>query len=214
MRVLKLINISKQYSNFRLDIPELFFKTGEIACISGPNGSGKSTLLMIMSGVVHPDTGRITLDDADITGLPIEMRRFPLIRSERSIPDNLTPNTLLRIVKKVDNVDEIIDLLDLREHMKKRISELSSGWRIRVAIALALASNPIFILIDEALEYLDNNYIRCCIKDLLRYIVENDIGLVIVSQRFRCCDRKIILDSGRIDKVIDLNGDWEKIECF
>lgn len=197
-----LEGIVKTYGAFSLRVDYLGIDHGSSACIKGPNGSGKTTLLNIVAGVVSPDKGRILYDGIDMTSLEPERRRFPLIRGDRSVFPHMSVFKNIVFAKRVgdEELDRIIDLLRIsRDLYGRKASSLSTGWRIRVSIARALASDPRVLLIDEALDHLDPDYYGCCIKDLLAYIKEKKIIALIVSHRDDIlCEETIVMRNGGI----------------
>ncbi len=200
---LVLKGIVKSYQSFTLKIDSLQIPGGKILCIKGPNGSGKSTLLNIVAGLIYPDSGSILYNGEDITYLEPEKRRFPIIRSERGVFPHMSVGRNIEIVKMVDDIEleKILELLGIGyDMMKKRAGELSTGWKIRVSIARALASKPEVLLIDEGLDHLDPMYIECCLKDLINYIREKRITALIVTHKNEIeCDEKIKIHNGSID---------------
>jgi len=202
LKGLVLEDIVKTYGAFSLKVDYLEIDHGSAVCIKGPNGSGKTTLLNIVAGVVIPDKGRILYDGIDITNLEPERRRFPLIRGDRSIFPHMSVLKNIVFAKRVNDeeLDRIMDLLRIaRDLYGRKASSLSTGWRIRISIARALASDPRVLLIDEALDHLDPDYYECCIKDLLGYIKEKRIIALIVSHRDDIpCEEIIVVRDGRI----------------
>lgn len=202
MRGLILENVVKSYGGFTLNIDLLEVHEGIVACIRGPNGSGKSTLLNIISGIVFPDSGRITYNDIDITYLEPEKRRFPLVRSEKGVFPHMSVEKNIKIAKRVDQseLEKIVDLLQIgSDMMKKKARDLSTGWKIRVAIARALASRPNALLIDEGLDHLDPGYAKCCLKDLIDYVREKRIITLIVTHKSDIgCDEEVVMLNGSI----------------
>lgn len=107
---------------------------GEIVSILGPSGCGKTTLLNLILGIVDADSGRICYDGQNLTRTPMEKRGFNIVFQDYALFPNL--NVLQNItyglrnkpgISTKEEVEELIDLLGLREHLSKRIDQLSGG---------------------------------------------------------------------------------------
>jgi ABC-type Fe3+/spermidine/putrescine transport system ATPase subunit len=199
---LSIIGIVKKYSGFTLRIERLEINKGSLICIKGPNGSGKSTLLNIVAGIIRPDEGKILFDSIDITEIEPEKRRFPLIKGEKDVFPHMSVSRNIAIARRVDREDltRIMEILGIDNRIARRkASELSTGWKVRVSIARALASNPHLVLIDEAIDHLDSEYVGCCLKRLAEYMKEKNIISIIVTHKdLEICERIMIMKDGKI----------------
>ena len=141
--MLKLENLKKVYDgvtileNINLDIED-----GEIVSILGPSGCGKTTLLNLILGIADADGGRIIFNGEDITNVPMEKRGFNIVFQDYALFPNLNvyENITYGLRNKPDisskeEVQELIELLGLTEHLNKRIDQLSGGQKQRVALA-------------------------------------------------------------------------------
>ncbi|MEM1611344.1 MAG: ATP-binding cassette domain-containing protein [Sulfolobales archaeon] len=207
MKNLSLIGIVKRYSGFILRVERLDIEEASVICIRGPNGSGKTTLLNIIAGVIEPDEGRIIFNGIDITRTEPEKRRFPLIRGEKDIFPHMSVARNISIARRVDRkeLETIMEILGIDGRIaRKRASELSTGWKIRVALARALASNPSVILVDEGFDHLDSEYVKCCLKNIVRYAKEKKITILAVTHKdLDICEKTIIMKEGNIDSIIE-----------
>ena len=184
-------------------------RDGEIVSILGPSGCGKTTLLNIILGVLSPTEGRILCDGQDITKVPMRERGFNIVFQDYALFPNLDAlgNILYGLCNRPGassdaEVGDIIDLLDLRPHLKKRISELSGGQKQRVAIARTLVLKPRLLLMDEPLSALDG-MIKESIKELIRQIARKyKLTIVIVThdpeEALSLSDHILILHDSRI----------------
>ena len=208
--MLSLQNIVKSYQkNIVLDGICLDIPTGEIVSILGPSGSGKSTLLNVILGLVQPDSGRILYNNTDITRVPMQKRGFNIVFQDYALFPNLTAhqNILYGLRNKPDvssraEVEDLIRLLDLREHLDKRIDELSGGQKQRVALARTLIMKPSVLLLDEPLSALDG-VIKENIKERIRAIArEYHLTTIIVThdpeEALTLSDRVLLLSDGKI----------------
>ena len=205
MSILDVINLSKTYGKGEnkvqaLNNINLSFEKGKFTTIIGPSGSGKSTLLHCMAGLDSITSGKVLLNDQDISKLSedglsklrIEMFGF-IFQSFNLIPVvNIYENIVLPINidnKKIDEkyVDNIINILGLKDKINKFPNELSGGQQQRVAIARALANKPEIIFADEPTGNLDTkttnevmNLLKKCVNEFGQTLImithNNDIA--------------------------------------
>jgi lipopolysaccharide export system ATP-binding protein len=191
----------------------LSVQRGEAVGLLGPNGAGKTTCFYLIVGLVRPDYGRISLDGADITTLPMYRRaRLGLgyLPQEASIFRGLSVEENIRAALEVaepdrDRREAMLDEL-LAEfsisHLRRTPSlALSGGERRRVEIARALASHPNFILLDEPLAGIDPIAVGE-IRDLVAHLKDREIGVLITDHNVRetleIIDRAYILHDGQV----------------
>jgi lipopolysaccharide export system ATP-binding protein len=186
---------------------------GEAVGLLGPNGAGKTTCFYIITGLIKPDVGAITLDGEDITDLPMYQRArlgIGYLPQEASIFRGLTVEQNIRAVLEVaEPVPELRDsMLDalLAEfsitHLRRAPAmALSGGERRRVEIARALATNPHFILLDEPLAGIDPIAVGD-IRELVAHLKDRGIGVLITDHNVRetleIVDRAYILHQGQV----------------
>ncbi|MEE3398833.1 MAG: ABC transporter ATP-binding protein [Eubacterium sp.] len=174
MSILVAENLTKHYGDGdtlvkALDGVSLKVERGEFLSIIGTSGSGKSTLLHMLGGLDNPTSGKVIIDDKDISGLKgdqlciFRRRKIGFIfQSFNLVPSiSVYDNIILPLQldgKKVDKefVDEVIETLGISKKLNVLPSKLSGGQQQRVAIARALASKPAIILADEPTGNLDS----------------------------------------------------------
>jgi putative spermidine/putrescine transport system ATP-binding protein len=137
---------------------------GQFVCFLGPSGCGKTTLLRMIAGLEQPSSGRIVLNDKDITDTPVHERNFamvfqalalfPFLNVEQNIAYSLRFRTISAQQRR-EMVRELLTLIKLPDIGHRKIEQLSGGQRQRVAIARALAQEPMLFLLDEPLSALD-----------------------------------------------------------
>jgi sulfate/thiosulfate transport system ATP-binding protein len=187
---------------------------GELLVVLGPSGSGKTTLLRIIAGLEQPDAGEIYLNGKQARLLPPQKRELGVVfqehalfqrkTAEQNVAFGLEARKLTRA--EIDRtVDEMLDLVNLREHRKKYPSQLSGGQRQRVALARALAFRPTAMLFDEpfsALDAVTRLELRRDIRTLLR---EMNIPALFIThdqeEALELADRIIALNQGRIEQI-------------
>lgn len=208
--MLELKNIVKKYDNNTIlnDI-SLSIQKGEIVSILGPSGSGKTTLLNLILGITNVTQGHIIYDENDITDMPMEKRGFNIVFQDYALFPNLTAyqNIVYGLRNKPDvstkqDVDDLIELLGLHEHLDKKIDQLSGGQKQRVALARTMVMKPKILLLDEPLSALDG-VIKESIKDKIKEIARGyKLTTIIVThdpeEALTLSDRVLIINEGKI----------------
>ena len=168
---------------------------GEIVSILGPSGCGKTTLLNLILGIVDADGGQIRYDGQDLTRTPMEKRGFNIVFQDYALFPNLNvyKNITYGLRNKPDvstkeEVEELIDLLDLRDHLSKR----------------TMVMKPRILLLDEPLSALDG-VIKESIKDRIKTIArEYRLTTIIVThdpeEALTLSDRVLIIEDGSISQ--------------
>lgn len=210
--MLKLENINKSYDKVTiLDDINLEIEDGEIVSILGPSGCGKTTLLNLILGITDADSGKILFQDEDITHVPMEKRGFNIVFQDYALFPNL--NVYRNIVYGMKNkpgitspkeLEELIELLGLSEHLNKKIDQLSGGQKQRVALARTLVMKPKILLLDEPLSALDG-VIKESIKEKIKRIAkEFNLTTIIVThdpeEALTLSDHVMIIDQGKISQ--------------
>lgn len=210
MPYLQLDNITKRFQGYTaLGGISLTLRQGEFVTILGPSGCGKTTLLNILSGILMPDTGRLLLEDADITKRPPEKRNFGMVFQNYALFPNLTVAANigygLHALPKTQAQTRIRDLVELTGlgGLEQRFpAELSGGQKQRTALARALATNPAVLLLDEPLSALDAQVRTALGQELLRLQRETGITTVMVThdqqEALSLSDRIVLMNGGRI----------------
>jgi lipopolysaccharide export system ATP-binding protein len=213
---LKAVGLGKKYGQKTVvDGVSVAIRRGEIVGLLGPNGAGKTTTFSMILGLVPQDSGRIYLDDEDITDLPMYLRArrgICLLPQDPSSFRRLTvEDNLLAIMETMPgaypqaaaSAAGLLGELGLARLAKARAFTLSGGERRRLEIARALVTEPEFILLDEPFTGID----PIAIQELQRIIAAlraRGLGVLItdhsVRETLRICDRAYIIDKGVIFK--------------
>ncbi|HUE45839.1 MAG TPA: ABC transporter ATP-binding protein [Aestuariivirgaceae bacterium] len=213
--LLRAIDIEKRYgATAALDGVSLDIEDGEFLTLLGPSGSGKTTFLMILAGFVAPTRGRLEEDGADVTERPPEERHYGMVFQgyalfpHMTVEDNIAFPLRTRGVgsgERRRRVHEIVEIVGLTEHLKKRPSQLSGGQQQRVALARALVYSPKVMLLDEPLSALDKNLREQMQVELRRLHIETGTTFVFVthdqSEALALSSRVAIFDHGRLHQV-------------
>lgn len=182
---------------------------GCLTVIIGPNGAGKSTLIKAIAGLVPVSAGRILLDGQDITGIrPDRMAALGLayvpqtdnIFRQLAIAENLAL-VLRRMPDRAQRLEELYDLFPvLKDKQKDRAGSLSGGQRQMLAVAMALATRPRLVLMDEPSAGLSPR-IAAEVLDLARSLTTQGVTVLLVEQNvkaaLRVADHCYILAEGR-----------------
>ncbi len=191
----------------------LSVQRGEAVGLLGPNGAGKTTCFYLITGLLSPDTGRISIDGHEITDLPMYRRarlgigylpQEASIFRGLSVEDNI--RAVLEVVEPVHErretmLDELLAEFSISHLRRTPALALSGGERRRVEIARALASQPSFMLLDEPLAGIDPIAVGE-IRDLISHLKDRGIGVLITEHNVRetldIVDRAYILHDGSV----------------
>lgn len=208
-------NLVKAYGSHNVvDDISLNVKQGEIVGLLGPNGAGKTTTFYMVVGLVRPLSGKIFLDDHEITQLPMHERShmgIGYLPQEPSIFRKLTVEENIKIlwelnphIKKEDYEKKLVSLLDelgVTRLRKQKAFTLSGGEQRRVEIARALATNPSFLLLDEPFTGIDPKTVGD-LQGIIRYLRDKGMGILITDHNVRetlaITDRAYIAHKGKI----------------
>jgi lipopolysaccharide export system ATP-binding protein len=215
MRILATDEIGKSYRGRRVvNAVSLRVEQGEVVGLLGPNGAGKTTTFYSIVGLIPPDTGRVLIDQEDITDVPMYLRArqygISYLPQEASVFRKLTvEENILAVLEaqpiswheRREKMEKLIDQLGLEHIRQNRGYALSGGERRRVEIARALCINPAFILLDEPFSGID----PIAVLDLQKIISDlkaSGIGILITDHNVRetlsVTDRAYIINEGRI----------------
>ncbi len=188
-------------------------KAGEIVGLLGPNGAGKTTSFYIIVGLLRPDAGRVTLDGADVTELPMYQRAragISYLPQEPSVFRKLTvEENILAILETLPisaeerqvRLSELLEELSIAHLAKNKAFSLSGGERRRLEITRALVISPAFMLLDEPFAGIDPIAVLD-IQNIVQQLKERGIGVLITDHNVRetlgICDRAYILNEGAI----------------
>lgn len=228
MKVIETINLNKIYDESKVPVHalkniNLVIEKGEFLAIVGPSGSGKTTLLNMIGGLDKPTSGKVLINNIDITTLKTEkmidfrLRNIGFVfQAYNLIPvltakENVEFIMLLQGVEKKEREKRAIELLKrvgLEDKIDIRPNELSGGQQQRVAVARALASKPSFVLADEPTANLDSESADSLLN--LMEELNNSFGMTFIfsthdTRIIKRAKRIITLEDGKIKSNIKLN---------
>ncbi len=211
---LSIQNVAKAYKTRRVvEDVSMIVRRGEAVGLLGPNGAGKTTTFYMITGLVRPDAGRISLDGNDVTNLPMYRRArlgIGYLPQEASIFRGLSVENNIRAVLEIAErdkavrereLDALLDEFDLTRLRKAPSVALSGGERRRCEIARALANRPSFMLLDEPFAGIDPIAVGD-IRVLVQHLKKRGIGVLITDHNVRetlgLIDRAYIIHSGHV----------------
>jgi ABC-2 type transport system ATP-binding protein len=212
INMIKVININKKYGNVEV-LKDISFeiKKGTIYGFLGVNGAGKTTTMNILSGLIDFNGGEIYLNGEDF-----KKNKRQLLRKIGYLPQNpvfynyMNASEYLHFIGEIDRMPEkvirsrtieLLDIVKLSEHVKKKIGLYSGGMKQRLGIAVALFNKPEILFLDEPTSALDPEgrmEILEFIKDLRSGGTTVFLSTHILSDVERICDEVSILDKGKI----------------
>lgn len=225
--MIEIKNVNKKYGDLVvLDDVNLTIKDGAVTALIGPNGAGKSTLLGIISKLLKADSGDVYLDGESISKIkPNDFAKaIAILKQTNQIQVNLTVRELVTFgrwphskgnLSKDDDrkIDEAIKFLRLKEVEHKNINQLSGGQKQRAYIAMIVAQDTKYVLLDEPLNNLDMRYsvdMMLILQDLVKklgktvMIVLHDINFAATfSDHIIAMKDGLIVKEGSPDEMMD-----------
>jgi len=215
VKTLKAANLAKSYDGRQIvkDV-SLEVKSGQIVGLLGPNGAGKTTCFYMIVNLVQADQGTISIDDEDISHLPMHGRaqkgigylpQEASIFRKLSVADNimaiLETRKDLNKKQRHEQLEILLDEFHIQHIRASQGMSLSGGERRRVEIARALAAEPAFILLDEPFAGVDPISVAD-IMAIIRQLKDRGIGVLITDHNVRetlsICEKAYIVGSGHI----------------
>ena len=215
MAIIEVKGLGKRYKGndfYSLKNANFTIEEGDIVGLVGKNGSGKSTLLKLLAKSQNPTEGTVFFNGKDIFkednilrdfGIMIELVFFPQISVEENV------KLYLKIHKKEqhqDNIEKTLKLVGLWEAKNRKPVDFSFGMKQRTALALALVTEPRFVLLDEPFVGLDPIGVRNLLDILKQWSKVNKTSMIIFSHQLaeleELCTRYLFIESGTIDDKI------------
>jgi len=201
-----------------VDDVSIYVEKGEVVGLLGPNGAGKTTTFHIITGLIVPDAGKVYLDDADLTKLPMYKRArmgVGYLAQEPSVFRKLTvAQNLMAILEmlpldkaaRIDKMEQLLADFSIERLRNNKAHTLSGGERRRVEIARALTTDPHFILLDEPFAGIDPIAVND-IQEIVKGLTARGIGVLItdhnVHETLSSTARAYLLFEGKILKSGD-----------
>ena len=208
-------NLTKKYQGKAVvDQLNITLKPGEILGLLGPNGAGKTTFFYMIAGLIRSDSGKILIDEEDVTDKTVSVRAgmgLAYLPQEPSVFGRLTveENILAALEQRRDinkeqkkrELEKLVEEFQLKKFLKTKSIKLSGGERRRVEIARSLSSNPRFILLDEPFAGIDPIAVSE-LKKTLKKLKSLKLGILIsdhnVRETMQICDNVLIMNEGKV----------------
>lgn len=212
--MIKIEHLSKDWKEFKINDVTLEINEDEYFVFLGPSGSGKTMLLELIAGMWAPDSGRIYINNEDVTNLPPEKRGVGFVYQNymlfphKTVFENIAFGLKIRKVDKKEieqKVGEIMDLFGISQLAHRLPRTLSGGEQQRTALARALIIRPKVLLMDEPLSALDRVTREDLIREFKKIHEEFDITIIQVTHNFdealQLADRIAIIKQGTVSQV-------------
>ena len=214
--ILKAKKLCKSYGKRNVvNNVDISVKRGEVVGLLGPNGAGKTTTFYMITGMITPLSGKIYLDDTEITPLPMYKRSLhgvgylaqdPSVFTKLTVEENIQLVLEMTALSKDEQslrLEELLDEFSIGHIRKSKAFTLSGGERRRTEIARCLVTNPCFILLDEPFAGIDPIAVED-IQKIIEKLKNKNIGVLITDHNVRetltITDRSYLLYNGNILK--------------
>ncbi|MFW9961639.1 MAG: ABC transporter ATP-binding protein [Candidatus Thorarchaeota archaeon] len=202
---------------------DLRVEDGELITLLGPSGSGKTTTLRMIAGFIDVDEGSILFDSKEVIGVPTRERNIGMVFQSVALFPNMTVYQNIAFgpdmaewphERTVARVEELAELLDIRQLLMRKTNEISGGEAQRVALARALAKEPGLLLLDEPLSALDPQLRERLQIEIRR--IQKKLGITTIyvthsqDEAFAISDRVAIIQDG---KVVQIGTPEEIYDC-
>lgn len=208
--MIEVRNLTKRYgSKVAVDNISFDVKEGEILGFLGPNGAGKSTTMNILTGYLSSNEGTVKIEGVDVLENPLEAKkRIGYLPEQPPLYLDMTVSEYLEFcydlkrckLNKTKHIDEICELVQLSDHKKRLIKNLSKGYKQRVGLAQALIGNPKVLILDEPTVGLDPKQI-IEIRNLIKGLGKGHTIILsshILPEVQAVCEKIIVISEGRI----------------
>jgi ABC-2 type transport system ATP-binding protein len=204
--------VTKKFGKLKaLDNVDLKARHGKVTGLLGPNGAGKTTLIKVMTTLLKPEAGEVTVDGVDVLDNPGEARkRIGLAGQFAAVDDFLTGRETLEIVARLYGMDareakarsqEMLERLDLKDAGDRQTKTYSGGMRRRLDLGASLVATPHVLFLDEPTTGLDPRT-RLQLWDIIRNLVKQGVTILLTTQYLEeadaLCDYIYVVDQGKM----------------
>jgi putative ABC transport system ATP-binding protein len=217
--MLTLENIKKSYVQPDgqrveiLDVPSLELAAGEQSVLIGPSGCGKTTLLHVIAGITRPDSGKVVLDNVELTRfseagrdriradkLGYVFQTFNLLPGFSALENVMLGMTFARKKRSADRARQLLARVGLSHRLGNKPRAMSVGEQQRVAVARALANQPRLLLADEPTANVDHHNQQQIVDLICQTCREENVALLMVTH-----SREVASQFERVDKLEEIN---------
>jgi len=207
--MIRIEELSKGLGNFQLGPLSLEVNEAQILVVLGRNGSGKTTILNLIAGILHPDQGKIFLDQKLLNGIPLEKRKIGYVFQRLYLFPHLDvfSNIIFGLRSPKDSefiikTKEMISMLGIEGLLRRNIQSLSGGEQQKVALARTLLTEPRLLLMDEPFTSVDITSKLALIYEIKAIVHRLNIPTIYVthyaSEGFSMADKIMILHNGYV----------------
>ena len=205
--------LEKTKDKIKVAVDDISFKAykGEVFGLLGPNGAGKTTTLRMLATLIKPDSGDAVVDGASVVNAADEVRsKIGFLTSELKLEEFFTPNYLYDFFSELHKVPndvrderkkEIFDLFGISKFAEVKVSDLSTGMKQKVSLAVSVAHDPDIIIFDEPTNGLDILTAKV-VTDFILNLKERGKTVIVSTHIFslieKVCDRVGIIISGKM----------------
>lgn len=216
--------LTKKYQE-QLALDQVSFKiqSGEVVGLLGPNGAGKSTLMKCITNAILPTSGEILVDSYWVVQQPEKTKkRIGFLQENNPLYLDMYVQEYLQFVASIysctkSRVQEVIELVGLTVEKKKKINQLSKGYKQRVGLAQAILADPEILILDEPTNGLDPNQI-IEIRELIRSLGTQKTVILsthIMQEVEALCSRVLLLNKGKViadQPIEEFKGQYKNLE--
>ncbi len=205
--MIEVENLSKRYGN-KLAVDGLSFvvQPGIVTGFLGPNGAGKSTTMRMIAGLDEPTAGRVTVNGGDYRSAAAPMAELGVLLEAKAVHTGRSARNHLLALAQTNGisrrrVDEVIDIVGLRQVAGKRVGGFSLGMGQRLGVASALLGNPQTVVLDEPVNGLDPEgvrWMRTMLKDLAADGHTVFVSSHLMSEMAQTATRLVVIGRGRL----------------
>jgi ABC-2 type transport system ATP-binding protein len=217
MQILEIKQVTKEYKNQKaIDNLSLSLRQGEVVGLVGPNGAGKTTLMKTVVDLIRSYEGEVTVGGLYAKNNPVAYKRQigSVIETPGFYPywsgmENLKYFACVSNVHDKGKINEIVDLLGLKDAIHKKVKNYSLGMKQRLGIARALIPSPKLLILDEPTNGLDPDGVNEMRTYISLIAKKRQVGIMIASHALdeieRVCDKVYIIKKGKLIEMIDMN---------
>ena len=204
-------NISMTYGNrVVLDDINIDIRAGEVTALLGPNGAGKSTTMKMITGFLEPTSGTVEVNGHDVLENPLAVKKsIGYLPEGAPAYGEMTVKSFLNFIADIrqltganrqKRIDEVIDLINIKNVVDQSIETLSKGYKRRIGIAQAIMHDPNILILDEPTDGLDPNQ-KHEVRNLIKEMAQDKAIIIsthILEEVDAACTRAIIIATGNI----------------
>ena len=226
--LIEAVQLCKEFAGFTA-VDDLSFTVsrGEVLGFLGPNGAGKSTTMKMLTGFLPPTSGSAAICGIDVAKNPVEAKsRIGYLPEGAPLYPEMTPATLLSFIadirglkkqEKSRRLEELAEVVQLKDVWRQPIETLSKGFKRRVGLAQAILHDPEVLILDEPTDGLDPNQ-KKEVRSLVKQMAEEKAIIIsthILEEVDAICTRALIINRGQL--VIDdsperIRGNYQNME--